>query len=476
MSANAISSQLQKLFCLFFSLWGGCTWLVLERLGRVDPESLCGNNVAQLNIGEECDGQDLAGQNCLSLDPRFISGQLSCTDECSFDLSGCIEPAPCGDGLIEPGEQCDDGNFISGDGCSQECQVEPGFDCEGEPSACDSICGDGLTVGAEECDDADQDNNDGCLSTCVAQDGFACAGSPIVCFLPKCGDGVLDLGEACDDGNFLSGDGCDLRCRLEPGFVCLGVPSLCLLPSCGDGVLDIGEECDDGCGGDGVCDISDNNDGCEANCRFICGGAPDADQAVLFQSKCYTGFDDLLSHAEAEADCQTHGAHLVTLSSTEEDALVGSMVSRFEGAVDLSWLGMIEGNTPGNVGGFVWRTGEPLAAFALFSANQPIDSPEPDCGIRTQNFGWATIPCALENRFVCEAEPQCGDGIVGNSPNEVCDDGNNAAGDGCRPDCKGFERCGDGLLDEDPLVLNPEACDDGNTTAGDGCNRVCQSE
>jgi cysteine-rich repeat protein len=35
------------------------------------------------------------------------------------------EPEPfCGDGLIDNGEQCDDGNVEAGDGCSVDCEVE----------------------------------------------------------------------------------------------------------------------------------------------------------------------------------------------------------------------------------------------------------------------------------------------------------------------------------------------------------------
>lgn len=35
------------------------------------------------------------------------------------------EPEPfCGDGLIDDGEQCDDGNDEAGDGCSDQCEVE----------------------------------------------------------------------------------------------------------------------------------------------------------------------------------------------------------------------------------------------------------------------------------------------------------------------------------------------------------------
>jgi fibro-slime domain-containing protein len=35
----------------------------------------------------------------------------------------------CGDGLKFPEEPCDDGNVSSGDGCSEDCELEPGFDC-----------------------------------------------------------------------------------------------------------------------------------------------------------------------------------------------------------------------------------------------------------------------------------------------------------------------------------------------------------
>jgi cysteine-rich repeat protein len=75
----------------------------------------------------------------------------------------------------------------------------------------------------------------------------------------------------------------------------------------------------------------------------------------------------------------------------------------------------------------------------------------------------------------------CGDGVV--SPDEACDDGNGAPGDGCGADC-GIEAgyschgqpslcnagCGDGALGEG------EQCDDGNSTAGDGCGVHCAIE
>ena len=30
----------------------------------------------------------------------------------------------CGDGYLDPGEECDDGNLVDDDGCSSECEVE----------------------------------------------------------------------------------------------------------------------------------------------------------------------------------------------------------------------------------------------------------------------------------------------------------------------------------------------------------------
>jgi len=44
-------------------------------------------------------------------------------------------PSTCGDGTIDAGESCDDGNLIN-DGSNQFCQIMPGYNCTGEPSVC----------------------------------------------------------------------------------------------------------------------------------------------------------------------------------------------------------------------------------------------------------------------------------------------------------------------------------------------------
>jgi len=39
--------------------------------------------------------------------------------------------------LLDPGEQCDDDNTESGDGCSETCTAELDYVCTGEPSVCE---------------------------------------------------------------------------------------------------------------------------------------------------------------------------------------------------------------------------------------------------------------------------------------------------------------------------------------------------
>ncbi|KAL4656120.1 pappalysin-2 [Arapaima gigas] len=50
----------------------------------------------------------------------------------------------CGDGELQGEEQCDDGNLLDSDGCSKKCQMEPGFNCNGQPSQCYVFDGDGV--------------------------------------------------------------------------------------------------------------------------------------------------------------------------------------------------------------------------------------------------------------------------------------------------------------------------------------------
>ncbi len=64
----------------------------------------------------------------------------------------------CGNGIVEPGEQCDDGNQTSGDGCSADCKSN-------------ETCGNGVVDEdrGEQCDDGNHIAHDGCDSTCQSE-------------------------------------------------------------------------------------------------------------------------------------------------------------------------------------------------------------------------------------------------------------------------------------------------------------------
>jgi cysteine-rich repeat protein len=60
----------------------------------------------------------------------------------------------CGDGILDPNEECDDGNTVANDGCSAICTLE---------------CGDGILDPNEECDDGNTVANDGCSPICTLE-------------------------------------------------------------------------------------------------------------------------------------------------------------------------------------------------------------------------------------------------------------------------------------------------------------------
>lgn len=111
---------------------------------------------------------------------------------CEFanDRAWCVPPN-CGNGVVDVGEACDDGNNTSGDGC---------------PADCSPACGDGFVDPGEVCDDGAHQGEFG--YTC----GADCRSAPP---MARCGDGHIQAGEACDDGDLRNHDGCSSACTLE---------------------------------------------------------------------------------------------------------------------------------------------------------------------------------------------------------------------------------------------------------------------
>jgi cysteine-rich repeat protein len=56
-----------------------------------------------------------------------------------INIDGQYCAAYCGDGELDPGEQCDDGNNVNGDGCDSNCLIES---CIPAPEICDGLDND----------------------------------------------------------------------------------------------------------------------------------------------------------------------------------------------------------------------------------------------------------------------------------------------------------------------------------------------
>lgn len=151
----------------------------------------------------------------------------------------CEGGGVCGNGKIESGEQCDDGNTNDNDGCSSSCQIESGWSCSGQPSSCSPICGDGEVKGNEQCDLGSNNGQSGscCTSTCK----FVSSGT--VC--------RLAAGE-CDEAEYCKGD--SATCP-ENAFKDSGTPC-----------TDDGNQCtDDVCNGSGQCTHPNKQNGTTCN-------------------------------------------------------------------------------------------------------------------------------------------------------------------------------------------------------------------
>jgi cysteine-rich repeat protein len=152
----------------------------------------------------------------------------------------------CGNSVVEPGEQCDDGNTMSGDGCDAACQNEAptGWTCDvnyyNAMDGCDCGCGiidpdcpDATNASCDYCDDVGS-----CDTSSSGCPGLIDPNNNAVCIMTVCGNSVLEPGEQCDDGNTTSMDGCDATCQFE-------IP---VQWSCNTAYYGTNDGCDCGCG------------------------------------------------------------------------------------------------------------------------------------------------------------------------------------------------------------------------------------
>ncbi|MFA5625646.1 MAG: DUF4215 domain-containing protein [Bradymonadales bacterium] len=448
---------------------------------------------------------------------------LGCEEEIS---GGNIQVENCGNGEINAGEGCDDANRVSGDGCSEVCQIEEGWLCPELGVACYkqpvvSKCGNAELDAGEDCDDGNAKAGDGCNEFCKIEDGYVCDSSGFHCVLKdSCGDGIVDTeaGEACDDANRVSGDGCNEFCQVEEGYVCPAFGGSCVPVGCGNGFVDDNEDCDhgeyntasygqSGCGpdckfpgkcGDAIlqpefekCDNGEeNNNGGYNECRRDCSGLATfcGDEKVTHDEQCDDG--NAVSGDGCDENCKKEAGYFCPISG-------GACVKLRcgNGKLDADEE-CDDGNNDGGDGcsqfcrvEFGYKC-EKVGALCekITCGDGKVEGGEQCDDANAKSGDGCSETCRIESGWVCPnagkacIAKQCGDGVVAGK--EQCDDANKISGDGCSESCQlesGWHcpeqgkacvkaPCGDGILQ------GLEQCDDGNSASGDGCSSTCKIE
>jgi cysteine-rich repeat protein len=156
------------------SLDGGTTW---TRLNDCTPLA-DGSGVVRHHTFDLAPWAGATVQVVFAYDTRDDrNGHTFAVDNVTVRATVCS--LDCGDGDLDDGEACDDGNNQAGDGCRPDCTLE--------------ACGDGILDPQEECEDGNTVHDDACGNDCIVN---------------FCGDGEVENGEPCDDGNDDLGDGC----------------------------------------------------------------------------------------------------------------------------------------------------------------------------------------------------------------------------------------------------------------------------
>ncbi len=416
----------------------------------------CGDGKTN-QVWERCDDGDIDNTNaCNNQCQPTCSGDADCeSGRCNQAQQVCTPL--CGNGYVDTLEQCDDGNLINNDGCTnlceRQCTDDATCDCDEARGVCRALCGNGRLDTGEGCDDGNTVDRDQCSNSCqvrcragtICPDSQACPQNGLCPPPAACGDGIVNGDEQCDDGNLVDGDACTASCTLRcgqnlecpNGLVCLGeecsecssslqcdtgfcVDGRCrqALPLCGNGVREAGEACDDG--------NADNGDACTVGCLLAINQA-----------------------CEASAQCQTHLCQSGTCQPCADAGQCASGLRCSQGNCLFGPLqcgdGAVQAGEACDDANFVETDQCTTACVKPFGVACDHAS---QCASTICSAG-ACAPCRSDSECslglrcaigLCLTDAQmsmlpnlCGNGLL--ETGESCDDGNAAYGDGCTPMC-----------------------------------------
>ncbi|MBI4250433.1 DUF4215 domain-containing protein [Candidatus Uhrbacteria bacterium] len=368
------------------------------------------------------------GGSCNSNGRCETNESCSCGDCSTRSECQIVNPNPpnCGNGKVDDGEQCDDGDKDNENACRNNCTGKSGF------------CGNGIKEGAEQCDDGDKDNNNACSNTCSPNAN-------------QCGNGKKEGSEQCDDGNTIDYDKCRNNCITNTNR-----------PICTDGIRELGEQCDDG--------DSDNANACRNDCvpnAGFCGNG-----ALEAGEQCDDG--DKNNTNACTNSCAPNpegcGNKIVNIGEQCDD---GDKDDANACRNDCT----IKGGPSPQCGNGIKEGTEQCDdknQINTDACRNDCTANPTGCGNSIKNDGEQcddgdtidTNLCRNDCSLATPGGPVCRNNV--REDPEQCDDGNSVHTDACRNDCtnnSGF--CGNGIKE------GTEQCDDGDTNDANACRNNC---
>jgi fibro-slime domain-containing protein len=380
----------------------------------------------------------------------------------------------CGDGLKFPQEQCDDGNTISGDGCSSTCTIETGWSCKSvtvAPAASlviPVLYRDMLYAGTTVPGPGHPDFQAFVTGvvTGLVQSQLGADGEPV--WASNGPTGKTALTGATDFCWWYHQTGCSGSASTNPydKLVYLdatGAPTTLTLSQQGTGanVYQFNNQQFyplDGLGWNKLGSPQTGTD-CSGTTGHNFSFTSELHYPFTYLANApvaafdFAGDDDVYGFINGQLVIDLGGVHSAATTSVTLDAAEAAKLGLSDGGMYSIDLFQAERHTCGStykltLGGFLHIVSQcaTVCGDGIVAGTEQCDN-----GTNDGSYGTCNPNCTLA--------PRCGDRIVQNPP-EQCDDGSNLATYGgnaqeCGPGCKWAPYCGDGVKN------GPERCDNG---------------